>query len=121
MSRLFPARAPQGRELLHCMLGGVRWPEAVTLPDDVVIAQALADLDRVLGLAAAPETVALRRWPRAIPQPGVDHPRRIAAIERRVHELPRITLAGSYLAGVSVTDTIASGVRAAARVVAGRC
>jgi oxygen-dependent protoporphyrinogen oxidase len=118
MSRLFPGRAPEGRELLHCMLGGVRWPEAVTLPDDVVVGRALADLDRTLGLEAAPETVGVRRWPRAIPQPDVDHVRRIAEIERRVRALPRLWLAGSYLAGVSVADTLASGVRAASNVLA---
>ena len=38
----------------------------------------------------------------------------IHEIERRVRDLPGLTLAGSYLAGVSVADTLATGVRAAA-------
>jgi hypothetical protein len=33
MSQLFPGPRAGGHELLHCMLGGVRWPEAVHLPD----------------------------------------------------------------------------------------
>ncbi len=113
MSRIFAGRAPAGRELLHCMLGGVRWPEAVELSDDRVVACALEDLDRALGLREAPRTLALTRWEKAIPQPGTDHPRRIAEIERQVGELPGLSLAGSYLAGVSVADTLATGVRAA--------
>lgn len=116
MSRLFPGRAPEGHELLHVMLGGVRWPECVELPDDIVVEQVLADLDRTLGLAGQPRQVAVRRWKRAIPQPGRDHVRQIAEVARRLDDLPGIHLAGGYVAGVSVADTLASGVRAASRI-----
>jgi oxygen-dependent protoporphyrinogen oxidase len=116
MSRLFPGRAPEGRELLHCMLGGTRWPEAVQLPDELLIEQLVADLDRSLGLEAAPRTLCVRRFDRAIPQPGVDHLKRVDEVTRRVAALPGLGLAGSYLAGVSVADSLASGVCAAARV-----
>jgi len=118
MSRLFPGRAPAGRELLHAMLGGVRWRGCVEEADDVLVERALADLDRCLGLKAAPRTLALRRWPRAIPQPGRGHVRRIAEVERRLSAHPGLALAGGYLAGVSVADSLASGVRAAARLLA---
>ncbi len=116
MSRLFAGRAPKGRELLHCMQGGVRWPEAVGLADDEIVASTLADLDRCLGLSGSPRVVALRRWPRAIPQPDPEHTRRVAEIRRRLEGLPGLSLAGSYLAGVSVADTLASGAAAAARI-----
>lgn len=120
MSRLFEGRAPPDRELLHTMLGGVRWPAAVRESDEDLVEVVLADLDRCLGLRAAPRTLAIRRWPRAIPQPGREHPRCIAAVERRVGGLPGLVLAGSYLAGVSVADALASGVRAADRIVVSR-
>ncbi len=120
MSRLFGGRAPPDRELLHTMLGGVRWPAAVRESDADLVEVVLADLDRCLGLRAAPRTLAIRRWPRAIPQPGREHLRCIAAAERRVDGLPGLALAGSYLAGVSVADALASGVRAADRIVARR-
>ena len=64
-----------------------------------------------------PRTLAIRRWPRAIPQPGCEHVRQIAEAQRRVGVLPRIALAGSYLAGVSVADSLSSGVRAASVLV----
>jgi protoporphyrinogen oxidase len=57
--------------------------------------------------------VSVRRWPRAIPQPDGDHVRRIGAIEQQISSQPGLVLAGSFLAGVSVADTLASGVRAA--------
>ena len=118
MSRLFPGRAPEGYELLHVMLGGVRWPESVELSDDVVVEQAVADLDRTLGLAASPQRVAIRRWPRGIPQPGREHVRLIAQVSSRLEDLPGLHLAGGYVSGVGVADSLASGVGAASRILA---
>jgi oxygen-dependent protoporphyrinogen oxidase len=112
MSRIFPARAPAGRELLTCMLGGVRWPEAVDAPDDALLAALRADLDRALGLRGEPQPLAVSRWPRAVPQPGRDHPRRVAALRARIAGLPGLALAGAYLEGVAVADALASGLRA---------
>ena len=113
MSRMFPNRAPAGRELLQCLLGGRRWAEVVDLPDDVVIRQLLEDLDRILGLGAEPRVLTVTRWRRAIPQPDREHVRRIAGVRAALSKLPGIALAGAYLDGVSVADTFASGIRAA--------
>jgi len=119
MSQLFPGRAPAGRELLHCMLGGRRYPEAMDLSDDVLHKRVHADLEKTLGLRESPQLLAVTRWPRAIPQPDGNHPRRVAAIRRRLTELPGLELAGAYLDGVSVADAAASGMVAARRLVAG--
>src|SRR5262245_9651722 len=119
MSRLFPDRAPPGRELLHCMLGGRRWPAAVAEPDDALFARALADLDRTLGLSGEPLALGLARHERAVPQPGRDHAKRIAAIRGLLRARPGLALAGAYLGGVSVGESFASGVGAAREVVAG--
>jgi oxygen-dependent protoporphyrinogen oxidase len=119
MSQLFPGRAPEGRELLQCLLGGRRWPEAVDLPDDVVVDRARSDLDRILGLSAEPQTLLVTRWPRAIPQPDRHHARLIAGIRARVGGFPGLVLTGSYLDGVSVSDTLASGVGAARSLLSG--
>ena len=73
MSQLFRGRAPAGHELLHCMLGGVRWPEAVHLPDAAIQARLSEDLSRTLGIADPPAALGFVRWPRAVPQPGRDH------------------------------------------------
>jgi oxygen-dependent protoporphyrinogen oxidase len=113
MSRLFPGRAPADHELLQCLLGGVRWPAAVDEPDDRLLERVLRDLDRLLGIEADPQLLGVARWPQAIPQPGRDHPRRMSELRTRLSASPGLALAGSYVEGVSVADSFASGLRAA--------
>jgi len=113
MSRLFPGRAPEGRELLQCLMGGVRWPEAVEFPDDALRDRLHQELDQSLGLRGEPEMLAIYRWPQAVPQPDVSHVRRIAGLQQRLAQRPGLAVAGSYLTGVAVSDTFESGVRAA--------
>jgi oxygen-dependent protoporphyrinogen oxidase len=113
MSRLFPDRAPPGRELLQCMYGGRRWPAAVAEPDDALLARAHADLERTLGLRGEALPLGLARWERAVPQPGRDHLPRIAQLRERLAARPGLALAGAYLDGVGVPDAFASGLRAA--------
>jgi oxygen-dependent protoporphyrinogen oxidase len=115
MSQLFPGRAPAGHELLHCMVGGVRWPEAVHLPDAAIQARLDEDLSRTLGITDPPAALGFVRWPRAIPQPGRDHRARIRWLHEQLDDLPGLALAGSYVAGVSISDSLASGVAAASR------
>jgi oxygen-dependent protoporphyrinogen oxidase len=118
MSQLFPGRAPAGHELLQCMIGGLRWPEAVDLPDDVIAKQLRADLDRVLGLRGDAEVVTMTRYTEAVAQPGRDHLRRVERIRAGLRDQPGLALAGSYLAGVSVPDSFACGAAAAREVLA---
>jgi len=118
MSQLFPGRAPAGRELLHCMFGGRRYPEAMDLSDDVLHKRVHADLEKTLGLRESPQLLGVTRWPRAIPQPDGGHPRRVAGIRQQLAELPGLELAGAYLDGVAVADAAASGMAAAGRLAA---
>lgn len=113
MSRLFPDRAPPGRELLQCMLGGSRWPAAVAEPEDALFERVLAELDRALGISGEPLALGLARYERAVPQPARDHGRRIEALRRRLAERPGLALAGAYMGGVSVSESFVSGLRAA--------
>lgn len=113
MSRQFPDRAPQGRELLQCMLGGTRWPAAPQATDEELFERALQALDRVIGLDGEPKRLAVARWPRGIPQPGRDHPARIRELRTCLRDVNGLALAGSYLAGVGVADSFASGLAAA--------
>lgn len=112
MSQIFPGRAPEGSQLLQCMLGGTRWPDAIAQPDDALLAALRQDLERALGYRGDPLVLGLSRWARAIPQPGVDHGARVRfACER----LPGgLALAGSYVMGIGVADSLASGLAAGA-------
>jgi protoporphyrinogen/coproporphyrinogen III oxidase len=113
MSRLFPGRAPEGRALVTAMIGGVRWPEAAQADEGEILRRVAAGLERILGLRGGAEPLAVSRWPRAVPQPGPEHVRRVAALRARAARLGGLALAGAYLDGVGVGDTLASGVRAA--------
>jgi oxygen-dependent protoporphyrinogen oxidase len=116
MSRLFPSRAPAGRELLQCLVGGMRWPEAFDMPDDEIVKRVCADLDQILGLREEPRVLAVTRWRQAIPQPKRDHVARIARVRKQLAEFPNIALAGAYLGGISVSDACESGLIAAREV-----
>jgi len=115
-SQLFPDRAPRGRELLTVLIGGERHPEAVAWPEAQLRAKVQEELDAVLGLRQVPEWLSLARWPRAVPQPGPDHPRQIRALRRRLHGFPHLVLAGGYLDGVAFGDALVSGAAAAREV-----
>jgi oxygen-dependent protoporphyrinogen oxidase len=116
MSELFADRAPPGRRLLHCMLGGVRAPELLELDDAELVAHACEELDAPLGLASAPEVLTVRRWPRAVAQPAPGHRAALAGARDRLAARAPIALAGGYTDGVSVPDAFASGLAAAARL-----
>jgi protoporphyrinogen/coproporphyrinogen III oxidase len=118
MSQLFPGRAPAGFELLHCMLGGARWPDLAHLPDSAIESGLAEELSRTLGIEDAPPPLSVVRWPRAIPQPAGDHRSRMRWVDARLGDLPALALAGSYLGGVSVADSLRSGLAAASRVLA---
>lgn len=114
-SSIFPGRAPPGRALLTCMLGGTRWPEVIDEPDDALAALLARELERTLGLRDAPRVLAVTRWPAAIAQPGPDHSARVTALRGRLAAVaPGLAVAGAWLDGVSVADTFASGASAAA-------
>ncbi len=112
MSSLFPGRAPAGRVLVAGMIGGTRWPGVVDAGDDEIVRRVLIGLDRGIGLRHTPRVLAIARWPRAVPQPGVGHAAAVRSARDALAGLPPIALAGAYLDGVSVSDTLASGLRA---------
>lgn len=121
MSNLFPGRAPEGHVLLTCMLGGVRWSEAVEADDAALREAAARDLAAVLGLRGEPAWLGIARWPRAVAQPGPDHPQRVDAVRAQAARLaadgPALALAGAWLDGVGVPDAMAAGLAAADRLV----
>ncbi len=117
-STLFPGRAPEGHVLLTVFLGGDRSPELTLLPADEREAIIREELAALLGVRGEPVFRHHAAWPRAIPQYGLgygDVKARMDALERAASGLH---LAGSYRAGVSVGDTLASGLAAADAVLA---
>lgn len=107
-SALFPRRAPPERALLTVMLGGLRRPELVDAPEETLRDLVRRDLAHILGLRGE-KWLATTRWPRAVPQPPPGHARRVAALKARLAARGSLAVAGAWVAGVGVSDTLASG------------
>lgn len=99
---------------LRASLG--RFGEAVTLQcdDAELVARVRADLATLTGVTAEPVASHVQRWGGGLPQYGVGHLDRVAAIEAG---LPAgIAVAGAALHGVGVPACIGTGRAAAERV-----
>ena len=77
-SSLFPGRAPEGMALLRVFLGGARRPDVARLDAAAAIALARDELQRVMGITAAPARTWSFHWPDAIAQYTVGHAERVA-------------------------------------------
>lgn len=83
------------------------------LDDDDLMAQVLADLDRIVGLTGDPTEVRIGRWDRSLPQYAPGHLDRIDELERDLADTP-VSLAGMYLRGVGIPACVRSAEQAVA-------
>ncbi len=101
-SALFPGRAPPGHVLLRAMVGG----ERLTLPDDPrAIAQlAFEQVAPLLRIDGTPRLLAAFPHRPGIPQYRPGHAARLARIDARLAQLPRLTLCGWSYRGIALDD-----------------
>ncbi len=111
-SSLFVDRAPAGRTLLTVFLGGARDPQAPSLSDAALVAEAAKDLEAEGLVQGPPEVVRITRWERAIPQYERGHPSRIAVLAEAERRWPGLHFRGSYRGGISVGDVVREGLAA---------
>jgi oxygen-dependent protoporphyrinogen oxidase len=116
VSSLFAGKAPEGRVLLTCLMGGVLRPEALRSDDATLALQCRDDLRRLMGVTAEPEFQRVARWEEAVPQPEVGHRALLGRVALALAGLPPLELAGAAYDGVSVEQVLESGERAAARL-----
>jgi oxygen-dependent protoporphyrinogen oxidase len=112
----WPHLSPDGLVRVRASIG--RFGEAASLQvdDAELVARVRADLAVLAGVSAAPVAAHVQRWGGGLPQYGVGHLDRVAAIEGG---LPAgVAVAGSALHGVGVPACIGAGRAAAERVAA---
>jgi oxygen-dependent protoporphyrinogen oxidase len=112
-STKFPHRAPEGYGLIRAFIGRAGEEEAIDRTDNELLNLVREELRRTLGITAPPMLYRIFRWPQAMPQYTLGHLDRLAAIERRLAELPGLFVAGNAYRGIGIPDCIASGEAAA--------
>lgn len=103
-SSVFKDRAPEGKVLLRVITGGHRQPDICARPFEDVLAMVKRDLERTLGITAAPDMVYDIPWPKGIPQYLLGHSARVVKAEQALPE--GIWLAGNSYHGIGVNDTL---------------
>jgi len=104
----FPHRAPEGSALLRCFISSARVPKLFDYSDEDLQVILQKELKEILGLAAAPRLVRVFRWPCALPQYEIGHLEHVAEMEKLLHELPGVHIAGNSLYGIGIPDCIRS-------------
>jgi len=111
-STISPGTAPAGHVLLRSLLGGARRPDALTLPDEELLAQVASECSGPLGLARAPVFARVARYPAAVPRFDLGHLARRAQLAEGLP--PGLHVLGNFTRGLGV-ENLASEARALAR------
>ncbi len=115
-SSIFPERAPGGMTLLTVFIGGAMAPEKALQDEAEMLANVLEDLRDLLGLDGEPDYKHLSVSPQAIPQYVVGYERFLDHMTQIEGEHPGIHFAGHYRDGISVGNSILSGIDTAERI-----
>ena len=113
VSSKWPHAVPERKVLIRCFIGrgvGRDWTKE---PDELIIAQARKELERLMGLRAEPILTRVFKWPRAMPQYLVGHLDRIDRVDRLMARVPGLYLAGAAFRGVGLPDCVREGTQAA--------
>lgn len=115
----WPGRAPDSVSVLRAFVGGSDEHVVEGRTDEALIRTARREFDELLGTRGTPLLTRVVRYPNAMPRYAVGHVERAKAIADALALVPDVALAGNALFGVGIPDAIASGERAAAKILAG--
>ena len=108
-SSLFPGRAPDGKALLTCFIGGARNTAVRDMNDEALIKRVLADLTPLLQLKDGPVFTKVTKWNRSIPQYELGYLSRLARIDECLQRYPGLHIRSNWRDGISVSDCIKNG------------
>lgn len=116
-SSIFPERAPSGTVLLTVFVGGSMSPEKALQDEDEMLKNVLGDLEQLLGLTGEPEYKCINVYPKAIPQYVVGYDRFLDRMTQIETDHPGIHFGGHYRDGISVSNSILSGINVADKII----
>jgi oxygen-dependent protoporphyrinogen oxidase len=105
-------RAPDGIALLRCFLS------TADATDDELVTAARAELRALMGIEVEPTFTRVYRRSEALPRYELGYLDRAVATLERVSHLPGLAVAGNAYSGMGIPDCIASGLTAAAQLLA---
>jgi oxygen-dependent protoporphyrinogen oxidase len=114
------SRSPDGepRTVLRVSLGYDGNDGCADWDDDAILAEARAQVERILGPADAPSHTRVSRWPKGFSQYRPGHLELVAAIDSELEaRLGAVTVAGSAFHGIGIPSSITSGREAVGRVI----
>jgi oxygen-dependent protoporphyrinogen oxidase len=115
-SNLYRGRAPSGKMIVTCFMGGMRNPGIVRESDEAITGKARLELQTLLGIEEKPEFVHLVRHLQAIPQYDMKHLQRLEVIAGELERVEGLHITGNYLKGVSIWDCISQGLDLGRRI-----
>lgn len=115
MSKLFPGRAPQGKELLTVFLGGATDREVIELSEEEIENIVERELKEILQIDCI-DFMHVQKWKRAIPQYTLGYDRFLNLAQEMEKDYPGLFLTGNWLYGVSTADCIRASKKVAQKV-----
>jgi oxygen-dependent protoporphyrinogen oxidase len=110
-SSLDASCCPPGQVLVRALAGGARRPAVLEWSDEQLVECIAREAGPLLGLRAPPLLAVVRRWRSALPRFDLQHPERLASIERVTPG--GLTLLGNYLRGIGVHHLVDAARRSA--------
>ncbi len=105
-STLFPDRAPDGKVLLTCFMGGRLHPGRAAAVDRDLVDSTVSSLRHLLGVSGEPEFQHIVRWERAIPQMEIGHGQYLDHIEEIEKAWPGLHITGNFRHGISAPQCL---------------
>ncbi len=118
-SSIFTGRAPGGMALLTVFVGGSQSPERALMNEEEMLENILADLRDLLGLDGGPDFKLCSVYQKAIPQYVVGYEKYLNRMNEIEAAFPGIHFAGHYRDGISVANSILSGINVAKQIEGG--
>lgn len=119
LGRKWPTRfAAAQHHVIRVSVGSAQRSTVDSLDDQQIIDRCVAELEALIGLTARPEVAAVVRWNQSMPQLAPGHFDRVARARTALAELPGLFVAGGPWDGLGLGNTVASGQKAAASVLA---
>jgi len=114
-SKLFPGRAPEGKELLTVFIGGATDPQVAQLSEEEIASLAVKEVKEILPLKEA-EPLRTYLWKKSIPQYDLGYGEVLELAKSLEEEFPGLFFAGNWVGGVSMGDAIRFSEKVAEKV-----